>query len=138
MKKQYHGVDCLKFVCAALIILLHVPPVSSKSVFYLLFREIICIIAVPAFFAMSGFLVSSHLNDQQLPVAAKKNYKHYIVWSIIYFPFVSLGVYIRSIAEGKVLSKKALIFAKIATGAISLTGKTTAQFIDMIKTKFKL
>ena len=31
-----------------------------------------------------------------------------------------------------------LIFAKIATGAISLTGKTTAQFIDMIKTKFKL
>lgn len=31
-----------------------------------------------------------------------------------------------------------LIFAKIVTVAISLTGKTTAQFIDMIKTKFKL
>ena len=31
-----------------------------------------------------------------------------------------------------------LIFAKIATGAISLTGKTTAQFIDIVKKKFKL
>ena len=31
-----------------------------------------------------------------------------------------------------------LIFAKIATGAISLTGKTTAQFIDLVKTKFRL
>ncbi|MBQ5904449.1 MAG: sulfatase-like hydrolase/transferase, partial [Clostridia bacterium] len=31
-----------------------------------------------------------------------------------------------------------LIFARIATGAISLTGKTTAQFIDLVKTKFRL
>lgn len=31
-----------------------------------------------------------------------------------------------------------LFLAKIATGAISLTGKTTAQFIDMVKKKFNI
>lgn len=31
-----------------------------------------------------------------------------------------------------------LFLAKIATGAISLTGKTTSQFIDSVKRKFKL
>ena len=31
-----------------------------------------------------------------------------------------------------------LFVGKLATGVISLTGKTTSQFIDMVKRKFKL
>ena len=58
IEKQYKSLDFTKFVCAILIIVLHTAPFSSYSkVLTFGLRNIVTIIAVPFFFASSGFVL---------------------------------------------------------------------------------
>ena len=95
--KQYKTIDLFKFICAILIIVLHASPFASYSkILTFGFRNIITVIAVPFFFAASGFLTFSKLNtitdeaDRKKYIwkYAKRIIQMYLIWSAIYFVFV--------------------------------------------------
>ena len=95
--KQYKTLDFFKFLAAVLIIVLHTLPSEdySKVVTFGL-RNIVCVIAVPFFFVCSGFVTFSKIEslpDRETKKSyIKKNLKRialmYVIWSVIYFPFV--------------------------------------------------
>ncbi len=97
-KKNYASLDMAKFLCAWLIIILHTAPFGaySKAMTFGL-RHIVTVVAVPFFFATSGFLFCKKL--EQLPQAEKGPYVKkyalrivgmYLFWSVVYFGFVVL------------------------------------------------
>lgn len=95
--KQYKTIDLFKFICAILIIVLHASPFASYSkVLTFGFRNIVTVIAVPFFFATSGFLTFSKLNTLA-DASERKKYilkyvrrilQMYLIWSAVYFVFV--------------------------------------------------
>lgn len=95
--KQYKTIDLFKFICAILVIMLHASPFASYSkIITFIFRHIVTVIAVPFFFAASGFLVFSKLNklshksDQKQYILkyVKRIFQMYLVWSAVYLVFV--------------------------------------------------
>ena len=76
--KQYKSLDFAKFVCAILIIVLHTDPFSSYSKLLTFgFRNIVTVIAVPFFFATSGFLAFKKIDS--LDIDKQKSYVfHYL------------------------------------------------------------
>lgn len=61
MKKQYNGLDLLKFVMALLVVMIHVKPNGHSEVMTALFNPLQSI-AVPIFFVVSSVLLFSRLN----------------------------------------------------------------------------
>lgn len=96
MVKQHNSLDVAKFISAILIIIIHTAPFASYSkLLTFAFRNYITVIAVPFFFATSGFLLSEKLASlpaEQENTYMKKYLKRllsiYAFWSVIYFPFV--------------------------------------------------
>lgn len=95
--KQYKTIDLFKFICAILIIVLHTSPFASYSkILTFVFRNIVTVIAVPFFFATSGFLTFSKLNTLADESERKKYFfkyvkrilQMYLIWSAVYFVFV--------------------------------------------------
>lgn len=95
--KQYKTLDVFKFLAAFLIIVLHTSPFGSYSkILNYGFRHIITIVAVPFFFACSGFITFSKIGgmndakekDKYIIKYLKRIGIMYLVWSAIYFGFV--------------------------------------------------
>lgn len=94
--KQKTSLDIAKFLCAILVLLIHVNPFGSYSKLLTFgLRNIVCVVAVPFFFCTSGYLLADKLNS--LEDGAKRGYigKYltrlltiYLFWSAVYFPFV--------------------------------------------------
>ena len=96
MKVQYRGIDLLKFICALLVLVLHVSPFPDGSFLRVVFREVVCIFAVPFFFAASGYLMTNKLTDKDMSVLSviKRPYLLYLIWSALYFPLVLFSWFI--------------------------------------------
>ena len=95
--KEYRSIDLFKFICAVLIIILHTAPFASYSkVLTFGLRHIVTTIAVPFFFAASGFLTAKKLATFASEIDKNKYMKRfslrlvvmYCIWSAIYFGFV--------------------------------------------------
>lgn len=95
--KQKSSLDIAKFLCAILVLIIHTDPFGSYSkALSFGFRNVICVVAVPFFFATSGYLLGEKLKSLQ--TAREQNgymWKYlkrlgviYLVWSAVYFPFV--------------------------------------------------
>lgn len=101
--QKYNAIDLAKFFCAILVVTAHIPPLGASAspiTFYCNFgiQQYIARIAVPFFFAASGFLLyrKTTLNDFKVGPIKKyvvKLLKLYAIWSIIYFPFAYLGYF---------------------------------------------
>lgn len=91
--KLYNGINLLKFVCANLIIIIHVLPFGSNQKYEtinFIFQNFIARIAMPIFFISTGFLIYSKVKENK-DYNIAKNYsikliKLYLIWSIIYLP----------------------------------------------------
>lgn len=95
--KQKSSLDIAKFLCAILILLLHTDPFGSYSkALSFGMRNVVCVIAVPFFFAVSGYLLAEKLGamksaseqGQYMKKYLKRLAVIYLVWSAVYFPFV--------------------------------------------------
>lgn len=95
--KQKSSLDIAKFLCAILVLIIHTDPFGSYSKMLSFgFRNVVCIIAVPFFFAASGYLLAEKLgslkNAQERSGYMGKYLKRlaviYLFWSAVYFPFV--------------------------------------------------
>lgn len=93
----YPNLDLAKLVCALLVVLIHTSPVeniSKRGHFYL--ENVVARVAVPLFFAMSGFLFFGKLdyadgriartreNISRLFRTTRKNIRLYVIWSALY------------------------------------------------------
>ena len=94
---SYPNLDLAKVSCALLVIIIHTYPlktVSALSHFYL--NDVLARIAVPVFFAISGFLFFRNIrfengriarttdNHRRLARTVRKNLILYVVWSLVY------------------------------------------------------
>ena len=95
-KRELSNLDVVKYLCSILIILCHLRPfVHYDEVIDMFFNNIVTRIGVPCFFVMTGYLVS--LKEKENPAYIDKYTKRtipmYLLWSVIYLPFLGLLAY---------------------------------------------
>lgn len=104
--KQYNGVDLIKFLCAILVVMIHIPPYDPGAGDCLaaeLFQSCVTRVAVPFFFIASGFFLYRKCTYESFdwkPISAYilKILRLYLIWTVIYLPFNILRI--RWDAEG--------------------------------------
>ncbi|MBR0278261.1 MAG: acyltransferase [Clostridia bacterium] len=102
--RQYYAIDLTKFLCAILVVMIHVKPLGnapSKSLLdYVNFgiQNYIARIAVPFFFVSSGFLLYRKSSYIHFSIGFSKKYilhmfRLYFIWTLIYFPLAFRGFF---------------------------------------------
>ena len=91
--QRYYGIDVVKFFCAFLVVAIHVAPFSEKvfpdaAALNFFFTKTICRIAVPFYFAASGFLLFRNMDRGQVDWERVRNYcfkllRLYGLWSVL-------------------------------------------------------
>lgn len=83
MMTQIIGFDILKLILALLVVAIHCWVESYSKGLYS-----VCILAVPCFFIMSGFLLEKHSDSiTHYRRYIRKVLQMYIVWVLVYLPF---------------------------------------------------
>ncbi len=98
-KKTFYLIDIFKFVCALLVLMIHTQPLSSFSELISAgLRTMVFPIAVPFFFATTGFFFFKKLSNSEpsetknVIVGTEKRLVFlYLFYSAVYFPFVLKG-----------------------------------------------
>ena len=87
MKKNYKSFDIAKFVCCFLVVMIHVHPFESinKNMDFLLI-DIFAGIAVPLFFALSGYLLFEKLEFKERKLINTDNNRQSII--IFFLDFI--------------------------------------------------
>lgn len=96
MKKNYNGIDLIKFIMAIFVVMIHLTPLTvlgDKAQFACV---ILTRVAVPFFFCASGFLLKYKLNsaksDEQYKKLVLDYVKRilwlYIIWTTVYLPCI--------------------------------------------------
>lgn len=110
--KQKSSLDIAKFICAILILIIHTNPFGSYSkALSFGFRNVVCVIAVPFFFATSGYLLTEKLKglrtvqeqNSYMGKYLKRLLVVYLFWSAVYFPFVVVKWLRKGFSAGLVL-----------------------------------
>ena len=92
-KERYYGIDILKFICAFLVVAIHVKPFSedvfaNANALNFLFPQVLCRIAVPFYFAASGFLLFRNMDSRPMDWMRIQKYcfkllRLYGLWSLL-------------------------------------------------------
>lgn len=101
-KAEYNAIDIMKFVCAILIVAIHVAPFGyantvRSNLLNSIFMDWFARIAVPLFFVASGFFLYRKTTPDNFSFEATKAYvsrlmRLYLIWSVIYFPLKVPGI----------------------------------------------
>lgn len=106
VSKQIAGIDVVKFLMALCVVALHVPhTVDDMSLFPFGFQWMITL-AVPFFFACSGFLTAKRLKvltskserDEYLKNRVVYLFRLLIIWNLFYLPFTCIDYYNSSVS----------------------------------------
>ncbi len=95
-RRNYNAVDLAKFICALLVVTIHVNPFGSADNAMIVWlsgviRNWLARIAVPFFFAASGFFLYRKTSPEDFSAKETKRYvlkliRLYAVWTLIYSP----------------------------------------------------
>lgn len=93
VRRQYNGLDAVKFILAVLVAMRHIIQVffTPDSRWHLLIGSWLSNLAVPTFFIISAFFLFQKV-DREKPDGAvilgycKKVLRMYLIWSVIYLP----------------------------------------------------
>ncbi|WP_455717576.1 acyltransferase family protein, partial [Anaerosporobacter sp.] len=94
--KSFYGIDIVKFICAILVVSIHIAPFGSNEKLSFLnywVQNYLARVAVPFFFVTSGFFLFRKTRydsfDIHVPIQyAKKLFRLYVIWTVIYGPFI--------------------------------------------------
>ena len=93
--REYRGIDVFKFIMALFVVVLHTHPFYQiNDTLNFLTADVIARIAVPFFFAASGFLLEKRIISKDADVRAvlsryiRKILGLYCIWTIIYLPVI--------------------------------------------------
>lgn len=96
-KRAYYSLDLFKYISALLVVAIHVNPFSDLSeTFNAYFIADVARLAVPFFFACSAFLhfqKRKSLNQVNLIRYEKRIGLLYLVWSVIYLPYILYSIF---------------------------------------------
>lgn len=94
-KRVYHALDLAKFICAILVVAIHILPFGSNNsktceVLNFIVQQWLARIAVPFFFVSSGFLLFR--KNRKFSMKPVRRYiarllRIYLIWCLIYLPF---------------------------------------------------
>lgn len=99
----YASVDVAKFLCALFVVMIHVspfgwqPPGSALNLLNFGMSQYLARLAVPMFFAFSGYFLYRKTLLQEFSLTPTKKYvwkllKLYLIWSAIYLPLCVKGI----------------------------------------------
>lgn len=92
--KNYNMIDLIKYICAILVIVVHVNPfLEMGEVYNFVAINIFGRIAVPFFFIANGYFFAKSYQKKGMSYFKKYLFnitKKYLVWSLLYLPF---GIY---------------------------------------------
>ena len=103
-RQNLNFLDLVKFLCAALVVTIHVPPLNDVStVLNFAVVNYAARVAVPLFFVSAAYFVflkafdasekNFGINTNVLLKYAARIFRLYVIWSLIYLPFVYLDMY---------------------------------------------
>lgn len=109
-KKQYIGLDVVKFILSILVAMRHIIQVffTTESRGHLWIGSWLSNLAVPTFFIISGFFLFSKIEPGQKDTKVIKRYllkiiKMYVIWSILYWPIDIYNWYHGSTPAGEAI-----------------------------------
>ena len=87
-KLHYPWIDRVKYIVSFLVLIIHFRPLSDyNSVIDFSSAHILARIAVPFFFISSGYFIGVNgLSKENVIKSVKKNFKLYLVWTVLYLP----------------------------------------------------
>lgn len=98
-QKRYDSIDLMKFVCAILVVAIHVPPFEMFSPIYnIILVDYIARLAVPLYFVAGGYFLFRKTQPEDYNGKFAQKYalrilKIYILWEAIYcFPIIYLTI----------------------------------------------
>lgn len=118
--EQNNAIDLAKFICAILIVAIHVAPFGPSDKYFLhnyFIQNYLARIAVPFFFIASGYFLYRKTTLEDFKIEPTKKYafklfKLYLIWSIIYLPssFAEILRYEGDIFRGIIIYIRNFIF----------------------------
>ena len=94
-KKNYNGIDLIKFVCAILVFIIHIPPFQGEVSEFTKYgnfglQHFVCRVAVPFYFVSSGFFLFKKMPLYELDKEIIKVYCYKIlrllgIWHVLLF-----------------------------------------------------
>ncbi len=102
VKKEYKGIDIMKFLLAIVIIIYHTRLYTGNNHTLKTIYDLLLSSAVPLFFITSGFFVyDKYKQEERITKLLKKNIKLYLIWNLIYLPIAIYGDVINNYSVGK-------------------------------------
>lgn len=146
-RNNYNSIDLAKFICAILVVMIHIAPFgSSRStsiIKYLNFgiQNYLARIAVPFFFVTSDFLLYKKTTLSDFNPEYSKKYiirilRLYAIWTLIYFPLVFCDFF--KDKKGVAHAVFAYIQRVIFTGSYTQLWYLNALIIAVIMVSFLL
>lgn len=100
-RMQYKGIDIVKFIMALFVVILHTHPLYAVNrTADFLTADVIARVAVPFFFAATGFLLETQISGHRAGVRETivryvwKVLKLYCIWTVIYMPVILYNKFI--------------------------------------------
>lgn len=87
-QKTYRSIDCTKFLLSLFVVGIHTDP-FEKTIVGMVAKLLVFSLAVPMFFSISGYFISSKCKEQSNDAFVKYCMhigKMYLVWTILYLP----------------------------------------------------
>ncbi len=105
-RKNYNCIDLAKFICAIMVVMIHIAPFGSPGETIIIshlnyfVQNYLTRVAVPFFFVCSGFFLYKKTSLAAFSTEPTKKYamrlfKLYVIWTLIYFP-LSFKAYLRN------------------------------------------
>lgn len=123
VSKQIAGIDVVKFLMALCVVALHVPHMvdDDTSLYPFCFQWVITL-AVPFFFACSGYLTARKLKEQlselegdaYLMKRVAYLFRLLIVWNLFYLPFTLIDYYNSNVSFSDAIG--GIVFSLLAKG----------------------
>lgn len=119
---QYNGMDLFKFICAFLVLIIHIQPFSGDFLWVKNFnfglKNCLCRIAVPFYFTASGFLLFrkmdfANLENERIKKYCFKIFRLLGIWSFLLFVGSKVQLWYLGALVFAVIILKLLIDSKI-------------------------
>lgn len=152
---QFNGIDIVKFICAFLVCIIHIPPFKIDlfgfNNFNFWLQNYLCRIAVPFYFTASGFLLFRKTEFNNFNESRIKNYCFKILrllgtWTFLlfvggsgqlwYLGALVLAVIILSILIKKEIPMRWIVLISVILFLVGLLGDSYYGFIEPLKSYF--
>ncbi len=92
-KKEYIAIDIMKFLCALLVVSIHIPAFSDVNAgLSFWFNQVLCRMAVPFFFVSSGYFSADKLKNRGETLRyVKRLLILYSIYTFLYIPQILFG-----------------------------------------------